>query len=122
MTISDAQAETWSCATAELLSGITDDPDMHCESFSRAAACGPAPWYLTSSADDPAPYHAARSGCAQWQIQAAVAFAALTGRFTDRPGQINVVSKSCRARHAKEDTEALLQSEPMSQTNSEPSR
>jgi hypothetical protein len=38
MTISDAQADTWSSATAKLLSGITDDLDETCESFSNNAA------------------------------------------------------------------------------------
>jgi hypothetical protein len=39
MTISDAQADRWSSATAKLLSGITDDPDETFESFSNNAAC-----------------------------------------------------------------------------------
>jgi hypothetical protein len=30
MTISDGQAEMGACATAELLSGIIDAPDVHC--------------------------------------------------------------------------------------------
>ncbi|MGB8631314.1 MAG: hypothetical protein WCD69_18335, partial [Xanthobacteraceae bacterium] len=60
-TISDAQAETWSSATAKLLSGITDDPDETCESFSNNAAC-------SSIADERTLPHR-QSGCASQQIQ-----------------------------------------------------
>jgi hypothetical protein len=62
MTISDAQAEARSCATAELLSGITDELFKYCLMKSRR------PMILATLAG-PSPYHTGGSGCASQHIQ-----------------------------------------------------
>src|SRR5215471_5020258 len=69
MTISGTQAEGWSCAMAELLSGITDDPDLHCESFSSTASCSPIALGICVFGRAAIPYHTAGNGRASQQVQ-----------------------------------------------------